>query len=95
MRDASCARWWTIPLARFLERHEVRALRALKGFQGMPQLHKGRPGGWPKMAVRRGQPFDGGLMFRRFLPGAAQSFPGAGWARKSPGPCRRAEGRAA
>ncbi len=54
MRDTSCARWWTIPLARFLERHEVRALKALKGFPGMPQLHMAR----------------GHVLVRSWIPGA-------------------------
>ena len=54
MRDTSCARWWTIPLARFLERHEVRALKALKGFPGMPQLHMAQ----------------GHVLVRSWIPGA-------------------------
>ena len=38
MRDTSIARWWTKPLAHFLERREIAALRALQGFPGVAQL---------------------------------------------------------
>ncbi len=38
MRDTSVARWWTKPLAYFLERREIAALRALRGFNGVSQL---------------------------------------------------------
>jgi hypothetical protein len=55
MRDTSVARWWARPLAHFLERREVAALRALKGFPGMPQyLSAGRH-----------------ILFRSWIPGAS------------------------
>ena len=38
MRDTSVARWWTRPVAHFLERREIQALRALQGFPGAAQL---------------------------------------------------------
>ena len=55
MRDTSVARWWARPLAHFLERREVAALRALKGFPGMPQyLSAGKH-----------------ILFRSWIPGAS------------------------
>ena len=54
MRDTSVARWWARPLAFFLERREVAALRALQGFPGMPQL----------LAAK------GHVLFRSWLPGS-------------------------
>jgi hypothetical protein len=55
MRDTRCARWWARPLANFLERHEVRALKALTGFPGMPQL----------LAA------EGHVLVRSWIPGAS------------------------
>ena len=55
LRDTGAARWWARPLAHFLERREVAALRALKGFPGMPQyLAAGNH-----------------VLFRSWIPGAA------------------------
>lgn len=38
IRDASCARWWLAPVARWLCRREARALAALDGMPGVPRL---------------------------------------------------------
>ena len=54
LRDTGYARWWTRPVARFLERREVGALKALKGFAGMPQLHVA----------------EGHVLVRSWIPGA-------------------------
>ncbi len=37
-RDTGGARWWLRPAARSLARREARALRTLKGIEGVPQL---------------------------------------------------------
>jgi len=54
-RDARAARWWTSALARILARREARALRALKGVAGVPDLRA----------------YGGGLLVRSFIPGEA------------------------
>lgn len=54
-RDARAARWWTAALARVLARREARALRALEGVTGVPDLRA----------------FGGGLLVRSFIPGEA------------------------
>jgi RIO-like serine/threonine protein kinase len=54
-RDARAARWWTSALARMLARREARALRALHGVAGVPDLRA----------------FGGGLLVRSFIPGEA------------------------
>ncbi|MGH8264113.1 MAG: RIO1 family regulatory kinase/ATPase [Steroidobacteraceae bacterium] len=54
-RDARAARWWTSALARILARREARALRALQGVAGVPDLRA----------------YGGGLLVRSFIPGEA------------------------
>ena len=38
LRDTGGARWWTAPVARWLMRREARALAALDGLDGVPQI---------------------------------------------------------
>lgn len=64
LRDTGAARWWTRPIARALLRREARALAALEGLHGVPQLlHEDR-----STLVR--SYIDGAPLFRAEKPGA-------------------------
>jgi RIO-like serine/threonine protein kinase len=57
-RDTRAARWWLGFLARRLARREVRALEALRGIAGVPEL----------IALEHG------VLMRRFIPGEAMQL---------------------
>lgn len=61
IRDTTGARWWTLPLARYLARREAKALRALAGVADVAQLR-----GW-----------DGRILTRSWIPGQPLHLAGA------------------
>jgi RIO-like serine/threonine protein kinase len=70
VRDTRNARWWIRPLARYLARREVRALRALHGVAGVPRCrsYDGAVGErvWiPGEPMQRARPHDDAAYFRK------------------------------